>query len=304
MNKLVSVVVITYNSSKYITETLNSIYSQTYDAIELIVSDDCSTDDTVEICRSWIDENKDRFVRTELITVEKNTGVSPNIKRGFEASKGFYLKSIAGDDCLEMTAIQEYVSFLKKNNSEVCVCELNYINSESKKISFKAPIYDTYIADLKKGYDFQRQRILTGLFIPGPPVFLTMNLYQTIKEKAFNYPFADEWPLFYNIIYAGYQIYPLGKKLILYRVHESLCRGNSNGLINKRVFLDSKRFFKEVISKELQRNKMYLSLWDLNIKYIINEKKYSNKNTSYILLNLINPIWYKRKFFTIKIRNK
>ena len=297
MNKLVSVVVITYNSSKYITETLNSIYSQTYKAIELIVSDDCSTDDTVEICRSWIDENKDRFVRTELITVEKNTGVSPNIKRGFEASKGFYLKATAGDDCLEEYAIEEYVSFLEENNAEACVCGLNFINSNSEEISHHG--YDRYLNDLKKGYKFQKERILEGLFLPAPPFFISMKLYQIIKDKAFNYPFADEWPLFYNIIYSGYQIYPLEKNLIRYRIHESLCRGNSNGLINKKVFLDSKRFYKEVISKELKRNRKYLILWDLNIYYIIYGKKYSNKDTFYMLLKLINPLWYKRKLLSI-----
>jgi alpha-1,3-rhamnosyltransferase len=51
---LVSVVIITYNSSKYVLETLESAKAQTYQNIELIVSDDCSTDDTVEKCREWI----------------------------------------------------------------------------------------------------------------------------------------------------------------------------------------------------------------------------------------------------------
>ncbi|MDR0890977.1 MAG: glycosyltransferase [Endomicrobium sp.] len=52
-NPLVSVCVITYNSSKYVLETLESIKTQTYQNIELIVSDDCSTDDTVEVCENY-----------------------------------------------------------------------------------------------------------------------------------------------------------------------------------------------------------------------------------------------------------
>ena len=51
---LVSVVVITYNSAKFVIETLESVKSQTYKNIELIISDDCSTDDTVERCRLWL----------------------------------------------------------------------------------------------------------------------------------------------------------------------------------------------------------------------------------------------------------
>ena len=60
---LISVVVLTYNSSLYITETLNSIKDQTYDNIELIITDDCSTDSTLIICEDWINLNKSRFCK-------------------------------------------------------------------------------------------------------------------------------------------------------------------------------------------------------------------------------------------------
>jgi alpha-1,3-rhamnosyltransferase len=74
-NPLVSIVVITYNSSSYVIETLESIKAQTYQNIELIVSDDCSKDKTVDVCKKWIEKNKQRFVRTELITIEKRNRI-------------------------------------------------------------------------------------------------------------------------------------------------------------------------------------------------------------------------------------
>ena len=95
---LVSISVITYNSSKYVIETLDSAKAQTYQNIELIISDDCSTDNTVEICKNWINDNKERFVRTELITVKKNTGISPNCNRANNAANGEWIKEIAGDE--------------------------------------------------------------------------------------------------------------------------------------------------------------------------------------------------------------
>ena len=87
-NPLVSVVVITYNSSKYILECLDSIYNQTYQKIELIISDDCSKDNTVEICRDWLAVNDDRFLGTNLVLSEINTGVSANCNRGVHVSHG------------------------------------------------------------------------------------------------------------------------------------------------------------------------------------------------------------------------
>ena len=68
---LVSIIVITYNSSKYVLETLESAKAQTYQNIELIVSDDCSTDNTVEICQNGSKTKNDLFVM-KLITVEKH----------------------------------------------------------------------------------------------------------------------------------------------------------------------------------------------------------------------------------------
>ena len=69
---LVTVVVITYNSSKYVIETLDSIYNQTYTNLELIISDDCSKDDTIKICEDWLKKNGNRFYHTEIITTEIN----------------------------------------------------------------------------------------------------------------------------------------------------------------------------------------------------------------------------------------
>ena len=75
---LVSITVITYNSAKYVIETLESAKAQTYQNIELIISDDHSTDNTVKDCRQWIEKNKEWFIRTVLITIPENTGVPAN----------------------------------------------------------------------------------------------------------------------------------------------------------------------------------------------------------------------------------
>lgn len=94
MQHLVSIPVITYNSAKTVIETLDSIKAQTYPNIELIISDDCSTDDTVQLCREWIEKNGERFERTELISVTKNTGVSGNNNRAKQLyiSEGFEIE--------------------------------------------------------------------------------------------------------------------------------------------------------------------------------------------------------------------
>ena len=66
MSELVSIITPTYNSAKYVLETLESIKSQTYHNIELIISDDASQDNTVDICELWLKENKERFRNSDL----------------------------------------------------------------------------------------------------------------------------------------------------------------------------------------------------------------------------------------------
>ena len=71
MNKgypLVSVIVITYNSSDFVIEALESIKAQTYTSIELIITDDCSSDRTVDICMNWIEQNRTFFANVILVT--------------------------------------------------------------------------------------------------------------------------------------------------------------------------------------------------------------------------------------------
>lgn len=87
-NPLVSIIVITYNSAKYVLETLESARAQTYQNIELIISDDGSQDDTIVICENWFLENRDRFYDTQLITVEHNSGIPANCIRGVRALHG------------------------------------------------------------------------------------------------------------------------------------------------------------------------------------------------------------------------
>ena len=102
LQPLISVIVITYNSSSTILETLDSIKRQTYSNIELVVSDDCSKDDTVKKAQNWILDNN---INGIVVTTKKNAGIPANVNKGIKAAKGTLVKIIAGDDILYDYAI-------------------------------------------------------------------------------------------------------------------------------------------------------------------------------------------------------
>lgn len=113
----VSIAVITYNSASTITDTLDSIVNQDYGSenIELVISDDASIDDTVEVIHKWLDKNSSLFFLTNFLENPINKGVSANINQAWKATSCEWIKSIAGDDMLRPNCISDNVKFIDSN---------------------------------------------------------------------------------------------------------------------------------------------------------------------------------------------
>ena len=115
MRQLVTVAIVTYQSELYILEALESVYNQTHENIELIISDDCSIDNTLKIVNQWVflDRNQRRFTRIEVLTVPVNTGVSANCNRCIATAQSDWIKFIAGDDILLPNTIKDNMQFVE-----------------------------------------------------------------------------------------------------------------------------------------------------------------------------------------------
>ena len=112
---LVSIVVISYNQGKYIKENLDSIKAQTYSNIELIVADDASSDNSVEIFESWLFDNN-MFATKNFH--QKNTGLATVLNECIELTNGKYIKLIAADDYLDSEAIEKCVLKLEEKGED------------------------------------------------------------------------------------------------------------------------------------------------------------------------------------------
>lgn len=111
---LVSFCTQTYNSARWIIGLLECAKSQTYPNIELIISDDCSTDNTVELIRDWIGKNKNRFSRCILVSTPRNLGYSGNKANAEKQCQGDYIKTIDSDDWIDSTFIEKAVNMLEE----------------------------------------------------------------------------------------------------------------------------------------------------------------------------------------------
>lgn len=116
MNKLVSVIVPVYNTSCYLERCLNSIIHQTYSNLEIIIVNDGSTDNSLEICRSY--EIKDNRVH---VYSKRNGGVSSARNFGIEKSAGEYLMFVDSDDYIELDMI-ETLSEIMVDDVKMTMC--------------------------------------------------------------------------------------------------------------------------------------------------------------------------------------
>ena len=112
---LVSVLVPAYNHEKYVIECLDSIKDLVYPRLELLVSDDCSQDDTFRLAEQWAQNHTDRFERTLVVRQDSNLGIAGNLQYLFDSAQGVYLAPIASDDMFVTMAIAGRVGILQKN---------------------------------------------------------------------------------------------------------------------------------------------------------------------------------------------
>lgn len=221
-NPLVSVVVITYNSAKTVIETLDSIAAQTYQNIELIITDDCSKDDTVAVCKQWLKNHQDRFVTTKLLTVEKNTGTTKNINRGEANASAEWVKSIAGDDLLTPNCIEDCVHYVVQYPKTVFLFGRTEVfgESETMKVYFNQFFkYDFFKLSVKEKY---QNLVEHDNCIPAPSVFSNINWRRELgliyDERI---PLLEDLPMWVKATSIGVDLNFIDKVICRYRVGAS-----------------------------------------------------------------------------------
>lgn len=288
---LISVVVITYNSSKYVLDTLESVKKQDYSNIELIVSDDCSTDDTFDICKKWVDENKSRFGRAVVVQTEKNGGICVNYNRGLREVQGEWVKYIAGDDILLPNCISTFVSSCATCNDKIMLCGIigfsNSDMSESERVIHSS--FDELTVRGQEKYIVKRDT-----FMSGPTLFLETQTLRKLGGFEECYPFIEDYPLCMKYLSQGYHIHVVNDYLIRYRVYpESVSRSNSRFATS---IFDAIYFY---APKAAWRNGMFFWWYHYKVRDIIRHLSGKRKIWGY-LLRIFDLVNYKKKYLKSK----
>ena len=106
MNRIVTIIVLCYNHEKYIHDTLDSILNQTYSDIQILINDDCSTDNSWDIVLSYKELLSQKYKDVSIQRNNQNLGITKSLNNALRKAKGEVIKLIAGDDFLECTYVE------------------------------------------------------------------------------------------------------------------------------------------------------------------------------------------------------
>ncbi|MGB4386964.1 MAG: glycosyltransferase family 2 protein, partial [Caldicoprobacterales bacterium] len=112
MEGLVSIITPAYNCEKYIGETIESVLKQSYENWELIIVDDCSTDNTKSVVEEYIKRDK----RIKYYSLDVNSGAAVARTKAMELASGEYIAFLDSDDLWMPNKLEKQISFMKANN--------------------------------------------------------------------------------------------------------------------------------------------------------------------------------------------
>jgi len=309
---LVSVIVITYNNSNHIIETLDSIRSQTYHNIELIVTDDCSKDNTVENSKIWIKMNRDRFYDVKHIIVNKNTGIATNCNRGLNAANGEWIKIIAGDDTLTVDAIESFISFIcirNDNENYFIHSSMNYYSNEIRDhFLIHTDDRSKSIFNHKNINSSQQFKLLLrGVNIGAPSTFYKKSMLVDVGGFDEAMPFED-WPIYLKLALKGYKALYLPKTTANYRLTDSSFYNNKfrEKFIFNPFFIHEYLVFEKYTKHHLPKIERNIYEIEYRIKFLfsrlgLNKINFFNR-TIYFPFNLFFNLY--RKFVNYQLKKK
>ena len=237
----VSIITPCYNSSKFLQQTIDSVLNQTFTDWEWLITDDKSTDHSVEIIRKVNDE------RIKLTVAEKNGGAGHARNLSLEKASGRFITFLDADDFWEPNFLEEMVSFMKKENAELAYsnysrCDENLIPKiddfkADKNVSFNNLLKTCRLSLLSSMYDSQR---VGKEFFPE-------------RSKR------EDHVMWLNLLKKIPVGKPLPKTMAKYRMHaSSISRKKTN------IMLDQYLVYKDYMKFSTLKSMYYTANWAIN----------------------------------------
>ena len=273
--KKVSVVIPNYNYGKYINRRIDSVVGQTYPIYELIVLDDCSTDNSVEVIEMKLAEVRERFpeLKVSFVKNEVNSGKAiAQWKKGFELATGDYVWIAEADDSCSRRFLKEVMKGFDDPEVVLSYVESKLINSWGLMIapSFRWSRDKEKTGHYKKSFVKDGSREIEEIMairctIPNVSAAVFKNDKKLLKimEEALKYTQVGDWYIYTKVLEGGKISYNRGS-LNNFRIHKGSVTDDSK---------KAERHFDEIVDMHSYFKKKY----DLSKDVIIAMKNEQNR---------------------------
>lgn len=209
---LVSVAIITFNQKDFLIECIESILSQDYPNIEIIVADDCSTDGTKEVLNNYADKYNGKFI---LRLAENNQGITVNSNEAHFACTGKYIAWIGGDDLMLPGKVSRQVAFMESNPTcSICYHNLDVFDNKSGKTLH---LYN----DKYKAWEGGMEQIIRNGTFNGACATMVKRSDTPVYGFDNSLPVASDWLYWIETLRDGGKIKYINAVLGRYRRHSN-----------------------------------------------------------------------------------
>ena len=239
-DKLVSIIMPTYNCAKFIGKTIESVIAQTYENWELIIIDDCSKDNTEEV----VSEYKDNRIKYHRL--ENNSGAAVARTEAMKKASGRYMAFLDSDDLWKKDKLETQLEFMNKNNYNFTCTEYEQIDEEGNKLN--------KVIKVKKRADYNR--ILLDC-----PVGNSTVMYNVEKLGKFEVPNIrkrNDDALWLQILKKEKYIYGMPDILMEYRIRSNSISSNKLSLVKYHWQL-----YREIEHLSVFRSAFHICWWGM-----------------------------------------
>lgn len=202
MEELISVVLPVYNGSRFLEESINSIISQTYNNWELLIIDDCSTDDTPMISKRFAEKDERIFYYRN----ETNMKLPNTLNRGFSLSKGKLLTWTSDDNYYYPKAFEIMKKKLEKEDTDFVFASFDRVDENNN-------IVGEHISSKNDISKIVARNIVGACFL------YTRRVYELVGDYNNDLIFVEDYD-YWQRVFSNFNVSFIQEKLYAYRSHE------------------------------------------------------------------------------------
>jgi teichuronic acid biosynthesis glycosyltransferase TuaG len=202
MENLVSIITPMYNSSRFIEETILSVLSQTYQNWELLITDDASKDNSIQVVEKYVAQDK----RIRLFVSKENIGAAAARNISLSNAKGKFIAFLDSDDLWTPYKLEKQLTFMLNNGYAFSITNYSIIEEDGSKTN------KTIVAPVELNYHQYLRNTIIGCLT------VMINKELTGDFEMPNIKSSHDMALWLQIMKRGYKVYGLADSLSLYRL--------------------------------------------------------------------------------------